>query len=329
MAQPAYGKSYPFEAGSGQEAGNAEWRHYGAALGDGIINDVAGGAFNAVASASDRTIVVDLDELRVRGIEFEGVDATETITLAAPTSGYTRVDRIVAHYDPSDKSVIITQHNGAEVNVGTPLPPALHRNSGGTWDLPLWRFTGGGGAASTLTKVDERSWIGWMGAAANSAALPDVAPIGSRFRAIDTSHDWVRQLVTTTPTWVDRDGTSWQNIGLPSSVVPSGQTPQVTKVGGLVVLRGGIAKQDGTNFEAGGGTGGSYSLGTLPAGLRPGTIMAFDVDYAYTTNRAQHVRVTITTAGVMTATVQVPSVTGTPNGTSAFRLDGISFPAEN
>lgn len=329
MPQPASAKTYPFETGSGQEAGNAEWRRLGSAFGDGIVNDVAGDAFHCVASGSDRTITVNLNELRERGIHYQGVDPTKTVALSTPTAGYTRADRIVAHYDPSDKSIDIVVHEGAEVNTGSPSPPALHRNSGGTWDLTLWRFTGGTGAASTLTKVDERQWLGWEGFVANSAALSDVAPIGSRFRAIDTDHDWLRKLVSGTPTWVDLNAPVWQAIGLPSSVVPSGQAPQVARINGLTVLRGGYAKADSSTFVAGGGTGGSYSLGTLPAGYRPAQSMSFTVDYAYTTARAQHVRVTITSGGVMTATIHVPDVTGSPNGVSAFRIDGITFAAEN
>jgi hypothetical protein len=320
-------KSYPFEVGSGQEAGNAEYRHYGTAYGDGIVNDTAGNAFRAVASAGSRVVTVDLDELRVRGILMEGTSPTVDITLSTPTTGYTRCDRIVAHYDPSDKSIAIVKHEGSEVNTGTPGIPALHRNSGGTWDLPLWRFTGGTGAASTLTKVDERTWIGWEGFAASDAYLPDTAPVGSRFRTLDDGHVWLRQWNGTTVVWVDEDAPDIQDITLTGSVAASGVAPGMSKLHGVVYGRGSwVRNPAGLFVVGGGGADATYSLGTAPAGFRPLVSRSFIVGRTHDSGSGGiTVRLDITTGGVITAAVAGPS---TAAGFSRIRADNIVYPVE-
>jgi hypothetical protein len=321
------GKSYPFDPGSGQQAGNAEYRHMGAAYGDGIVNDVAGNAFAASASASSRVITVNLNELRLRGIHFEKVDDTVDITLSTPSSGYTRADRIVAHYDPADKSVAIVKHEGAAVNSGTPAPPALHRNAGGTWDLPLWRFTGGTGAASTLTKLDERTWIGWQGFAANKDCLPDVAPVGSQFLAIDTGHRWRRMFVSGSPAWVDADAPTIANISLPSSVAASGVAPGVALLNGVIYGRGSWVRSPAGLFVVGGGGADNlYSLGNLPSWAWPSVGRSFIVGRLNDAGSGGiTVRIDITTGGVISAAVSGPAGA---SGFSRIRADNIVYPVE-
>lgn len=318
MTQPAYGKVYPFEGD--EQAGDAEYRHMGTAYGDGIVNDTLGTAFAVAPSGSDRTIVVTLAELRVRGIHFEGLTPfTTTITLSAPSAGFTRVDRIVAHYDPTDESISIVKIEGSAVNTGVPAAPALTRASGGVWEIPLWRFTGGTGAASTLAKIDDRCWIAERGLVANQGALSTVAPIGTEMRAIDTGIRYLRKVVSGTPTWVDQDTPTWVAFSKAGPLTDGGTAPFYTKVGGRVQLRGSLARTSGADLMAA-GAGSDVALGTVPAGFLPSSTRNF----AAATSNGPAVRVSIDGSGNVVLNrggSDQPAVT-------ILYLDSISYIAE-
>jgi hypothetical protein len=140
--------------------------------------------------------------------------------------------------------------------------------------------------------------------------------VGGWIYAQDTDHTYHGELVGATPTWVDVDAPVWQNMSLaPGALVASGQAPQFCKIRGIVHLRGGIAPASG-NFPAG-----NTTLPTLDAGFRPGAAMAFEVDHGRVLSTAVEVRISIQPTGAMSL-----SASGV---TSACRLDGITFPAEN
>lgn len=287
MTQPAYGKVYPFVGAN--QAGNAEWRKLAGAFGDGIINDPTGLAFNAVPSGSDRTIVVTIHELRMRGIDLEeipvsGVDPTTTITLTSPAAGNTRCDRIIARYDPTDPSITIMKVEGSPVTTGVPAPAALTRSAGGTWDMALWQFTGGNVVASALTKLDERSWIGAWIMVKQAATLTDEhagAPVGMHALALDTGHHWTRKSVSGTATWVDEDDPAWAALPLAGgsgTLLAYDTAPLYGKTSGQVQLRGTVKRggalplisstydTDGTQDPV---------LATLPSGNRPSSTRRF------------------------------------------------------
>lgn len=284
MTQPGYGKVYPFE-GSNQ-AGDAEWRKLAGAWGDGIVNDGTGLAFNAVPSATDRTIVVQIHELRMRGIDLEeipvsGADPTTTITLSSPSAGNTRCDRIVARYDPSVPSISVIPVEGSPVSTGVAQPAALLRNPGGTWDLALWQFTGGNVVASQLVKLDERTWVGAFYVVPTSAALLDQhanAAIGSHAITLDNQHEWLRRLVASTPTWVDLDAPGYLAFPLidTTALIPWDPAYPLLygKERGWVNLTGAVKRSSGNLIQSGNA---DVLLGTLPVGCRPGTQCGFSV----------------------------------------------------
>lgn len=276
MTQPAYGKTYPFDGS--QEAGDAEWRHLAAAFGDGVVNDVDGTAFKMAASASSRVVTVTLGFCRVQGIIFEPVDATLDVTLDDLTAGHLRCDRIVARYDPTGKSISVIPIIGSDVTTGTPAVPALTRAPGGTWDLPLAHFAGGNGAASTLVKTDDRSWIGADGVVANAAALDPDAPIGTTMLALDTGALWRAVLVGTTPTWVDQDTPTWVDFplaGTAGTLSAFDTAPLYSKVRQKVKLRGTVQRTTGNLLDTTSTV--NAIIGTLPVGCRPASIRRFQV----------------------------------------------------
>lgn len=332
MTQPAYAKIYPFVGSN--EAGNAEWRKLAGAWGDGIVNDGTGLSFMATPSATDRSIVVQIHELRMRGIHFEeiqsgGIDPTTSFTLSSPPTGQTRCDRIVARYDPSTPSISIIPVEGAPVASGTPQPAALLRNIGGTWDLALWQFTGGNVVASQLVKLDERTWIGPWYLVPTAAALTDQhagAAIGSHAYTINDGHRWQRKMVSNTPTWVDEDDPGFLPFALAGgvgSLVAFDTAPLYGKLGGLVKMRGTVQR---------GAVGGvnpplltpSTSvdpiLGTLPVGFRPNSIRRFPVVAFGGTTRI---------AGAKVGSDGTVSIYADGNQTiGAVALDSIEFFAE-
>lgn len=289
MTQPAYGKVYPF-VGSNQ-AGDAEWRKLAGAWGDGLINDPTGLAFNAVPSVTDRTIVVTIHELRMRGIDLEaipvsGADPTTTITLSSPATGNTRCDRIVARYDPSVPSISVIGVEGSPVTTGTPAPAALQRNAGGVWDMALWQFTGGNVVASALAALDERTWVGAWFLVPKSSALTDQhagAPVGMHALCLDTGHHWIRKSISGTATWVDEDDpafTAMPLAGASGTLVAVDTAPMYGRINGLVRLRGSVKRSNGNPLISSAyATDGSQDvvLATLPTGFRPSSIRRFAV----------------------------------------------------
>jgi hypothetical protein len=91
VANPAYAKVYPWE-NVDQQAREAEWRHYGGALGDGVVGAPradGSSAFSLIPSTSDRSFQVNLADYRMRGIMFQPTQDTWTGTSTAPPAGQT------------------------------------------------------------------------------------------------------------------------------------------------------------------------------------------------------------------------------------------------
>jgi hypothetical protein len=86
VVNPAYAKVYPWE-NVDQQAREAEWRHYGGALGDGVVGAPradGSSAFSLIPSTSDRSFQVNLADYRMRGIMFQPTQDTWTGTSTAP-----------------------------------------------------------------------------------------------------------------------------------------------------------------------------------------------------------------------------------------------------
>jgi hypothetical protein len=316
VPQDAYGEVFPFEGD--QEAGDAAWRLMAKAYGDGIVNDVDGTSFKiASKSGSDRSFVMNLGELRVQGINFHELDPTIGFTPAAPSATKFRIDRINAVYDPDDESINIVLDQGAEAaSAGAATPPALVRDPDDTWALPLWTVRSAStGTASGFVYTDCRQWLGATYLVANAGALDPDAPIGSTALNIANMHRYSRQLVVSTPTWVDLDAVVWTPVPSISPRVAFGIVPQYAKVGGFVVLKGAWANAASAPFNS----GGSYGLGQLPVGFRPLETVSLITDHGFSST-AIALRVTIAPDGTMLAE---------PHGTTTIIQAGnIRFPAE-
>jgi hypothetical protein len=90
-------------------------------------------------SASNREITVSDGYLLVQGMMYKNT-ANIVIDVPSPGGGNTRIDYIVATYDPSE--VVLTDRIEIELvqgspSAGTPTAPALTQNPAGTWQMPL------------------------------------------------------------------------------------------------------------------------------------------------------------------------------------------------
>lgn len=282
MANPAYGKCYPYE-NADQKAYEAEWRHLAGAWGDGIVNAFGGGgaAFSLTKSASSRVVTMNLNEFRMRGIHFEPTTSTLDLTLPPVTGTKTRADRIIAKLDPTAKSITFEVKVGAEISSGVPTPPALVRANGGVWEHSLWVARGTNVAASALTYSDQRLWLtqtmkGYGPPSANDELLLGVSD-GAQYLDLSNNHTWVLGYPAGLPVWSDQDSLNWvafPRSGSPGTLVNYVATPLMCKRRGIVYLRGGLARKGGAILVR---ANSSLDIGLLPVGYRPELTVNFPV----------------------------------------------------
>lgn len=313
--------SYPVV---GANIDHAQWR----ALESGMD-----GLFDTDASTADRErLGLDLSDLGTtarikRGkVRFKGFAMTCSANhdLTLPAAGGSPVLYAVGvMYDPAlEQNPAGPLYLNAQVKASQVIP------SGGAY-LPLYEVTRNPGQVlSAAAVVDLRRYVG------PSLLLPDAFPLtGYSFpvgtQAIRAGQQLVRvpDAAGTGTEWQNLSAGSWTAIGLPSSVSAGGGTPPAfKKVNGVVHFRGSWVKTDGTKFAPGGG-GGEYSLGTVPAGYRPGNNVSFAVDHGFDAT-ATGARVLVSTAGVITAQVGPAHNSTTDGSTSRIRAEGVIYPAE-
>lgn len=313
--------SYPVV---GDNVDHAQWRSLESGV-DGLID--------TDASTADRErLGLDLSDLgttahikrgrvRVKGFVLQ-VTAAHDLTLAAAV-GSPVVYSVGVMYDPAlESNAAGPLYLNAQVKSSQVIP------SGGAY-RPLYEVTRNPSQVlSQAAVLDLRRYVGPSLVLADNFPLTGYDfPAGTqawragelmvrRPNSAGTAMEWVR---TGTPTWTA--------IALPSSVAAAGTAPAVSKVNGLSVMRGAWRKADNSDFAVGGGTGGAYSLGTLPVGYRPGVAVSFTVDHGFDAT-ATSARVVIQPSGVITGQVG-PAYNATITGaTSAIRADGVIFPAE-
>lgn len=331
MANPTYGRCYPYEAPAAgeddQRAFATEWRHIGAAWGDGIVNATNPGGssdFSVTPSTSDRNVVLNLGEIRIRGIHFEPTQSSLTLAIPAVAAGSIRSDRIVAKLNPTLKQITFEFRQGTAVTTGTPARPGLTRTTGGTWEVPLWLITGGNVAANALTYEDHRIWIGNQ-LHGNSEPGPNTQlnqgyPDGSQFFHLPTRQTYVQTYPAGVATWTNIDKPVWQDLTLAGSGALATQgsvAPQFCRVRGWVELQGAVRRTAGTPLAT---AGVDAILGTLPAGYRPGVSKNWWVATSVA-GAAAGGRVNIGPDGVVHF---LP-----PADTSWASLEGVRFYAEN
>ncbi|WP_157779119.1 hypothetical protein [Micromonospora sp. WMMA2032] len=212
-------------------------------------------------------------------------DAVEfSKTLAANTSGSTRIDLVVLRLSRSDYSVSV------QVVQGTPGAgaPATTNATGtsGWWELPLAEVTVANNATTLAsTDVVRRCWyLGEDGMIlCKAATMPPPSPGRVVYR-------------TDTDQYLLSNGTTWsptaEDSGLLSLALSSGWTAALNRVqkrNGTVVVAVNVTRS--TTIAA----GTSVKVGQLPAGCYP----TFDVpgQASYGAGNGEAVRLKVTTAG--------------------------------
>lgn len=212
-------------------------------------------------------------------------DAVEfSKTLAANTSGSTRIDLVVLRLNRSDYSVSVQVVQGAP-GAGAPATTNATGTSG-WWELPLAEVTVVNNATTLAsTDVVRRCWyLGEDGMIlCKAATMPPPSPGRVVFR-------------TDTGQYLLSNGTTWsptaEDSGLLSLTLSSGWTAALNRVqrrNGTVVVAVNVTRS--TSIPA----GASVKVGQLPAGCYP----TFDVPGIafYGSGSGESVRLKATTAG--------------------------------
>jgi hypothetical protein len=238
VANPAYAKVYPWE-NVDQQAREAEWRHYGGALGDGVVGAPradGSSAFSLIPSTSDRSFQVNLADYRMRGIMFQPTQDTWTGTSTAPPAGQTRADRLLMSLNPTTKQITLRVQEGVPATPPTaPSRPGFTRASAGVWEIPLWLWTGGNVAANALAYEDQ---------------------------------EYVQTYPGGIPTWSSLDDPPWSALDIGGGIVTGQARPEYR-------MRRGQVELQGHGLRAGGGLWGPQStllevlVARVPAGLAP------------------------------------------------------------
>jgi hypothetical protein len=270
-----YGIARPVPGAGGMT--DADWRELGSGLGDGIVNSTSPGGssdFSAAPSSSGRTIVLNLGQIRIRGVQFRPTptNATVTLTLPAVAEGSTRTDRIIARYDPAaadtDKITFLVL-SGTAAASGTPNRPVITRVAGGVWDVPLHAYTGGNVTTDALTHEDHRIWVtshlhGLMPPGGNTT-LNQGFPDGTQYFDLPTNETWVQTYPGGVATWTNVDNPEWTDLNLGTALKKGLRAPQWRIVRGYLDMWGEAGPTAGP--WVGGTTGGNKGLGVLPAAV--------------------------------------------------------------
>lgn len=273
----------------------------------------------SIGGAGARAVTVSAGTAMAYGVR--AINSAPAVVNAASLGSGVRWDTVVLNrlWSTNTSSLLIRQGTSAQA-----ISSAVVHTPGTEDDQVLALIRIDGGSADVGQIIDLRVMAGKVLMLPSDpsvlayypngpAGLIGYTPDGNRWRLESNSGAY---------TWVDKSKPTWNAIGLPASVVASGAAPAWARIGGIIYLRGGYAKADGSHFAVGGGTGGAYSLGTLPVGARPGAGVALPAAYGLAVAAVAAVRLNLNTAGVLTGTIIGADVI-------AIRLDGVTFPAEN
>lgn len=262
---------------------DADWREFGSGLGDGIVNSTSPGGssdFAVALSSSDRSLVLNLGQIRIRGVQFRPTPSNATVSFTLPdvASGSTRSDRIVARYDPAaadvDKIVMRTI-TGTAVTSGTPTRPGITRVAGGIWEVPLHLFTGGAVTSDTLTHEDHRvfvtSHLHGLTPPGGNTTLNQGFPDGTQYFDLPTGMTWVQTYPAGVATWGNVDDPDWSNLNIGGGMVAGTSTPQYRVKRGELQMRGNGRRLPASNGGVWDAAAGAIEqvVGTLPASVAP------------------------------------------------------------
>jgi hypothetical protein len=300
----AYGVAYPLPGPGGLT--DANWRQFGTALGEGVVNDFGEG-FGLTKSPSTRLITMTLGQYRIQGVQFEPTQDTISFTPTAPTGGAVRRDRIVVRYDPAAKEVSFVLKEGTQVTTGVAVGPTLTRSAAGVWEKSMYTFAGGNVAADQLDYVDDRVWVApTIFHVGELLPTPADYPYGQHLiMSRGTYHEsLIRRTVSGVPGWISLTDPPWLDVNIGTTLKGDLGVPQYQIMGGQVRFRGQGGPRTGP-WSA----GPSKGLGNVPIAAAPSYTRAFAValrgmsNQAYLTGRAY-----VEPTGQIT--LDIPDVTG-------------------
>lgn len=206
----------PFDAGPG--AGLVENDYMDdlgpyLAGGDGVVGvPPTSNALQVYGNSSGRQVFVRAGKAVVRGGKYKN-DADILITIAANTSGQTRIDRVVLRHDRTANTV------HPVVILGTPgaSAPAVTQTVGGTWDVKLAQVTVANGATTIAAGnvADERDFLPMHVRIADSRIGLGAADGSLGFTCYDVNPAVMALMVANGTVWapaVTNADTNWQSL---------------------------------------------------------------------------------------------------------------------
>ncbi len=308
----------------GDNIDHAQWLRVMAGA-DGIVDSDASSAdrewFGLDLSDTGNTAKVKRGKYKLRGFVLQ-CTAAHGLTLAAAV-GSPVVYTVGVMYDPA-----LEADPAGPLYLTAQVKTALVIPSGGVYN-PLYEVTRSPSQVlSQAAVVDVRRFVGHSVYLQPSFPLTGVSfPLGTVAYRNGERLVRVPDVAGTGTEWLNLSKPAWQNLSLPSSVRSLGAAVQYAKVNGITTLSGAWEKTDGSSFAPGGGTSGWYSLGSLPAGYRPGRTWTFGVDHGFDAT-ATAARVQVLTDGTVRGQVGPAHSTTITGATGFIRADGVSFPAE-
>jgi hypothetical protein len=116
------------------------------------------GAGDLGLTAVGLTLSLGLGRAHVRGAAYERTGTAWTYATPANTNAtLNRIDRVVLRRDLAAQTVAPAVLQGTAA--ATPAPPALTQAEDGVWEIGLFQVTVPPASGTTLTIVDERTWI--------------------------------------------------------------------------------------------------------------------------------------------------------------------------
>lgn len=308
----AYGTTAPFAGPGGMT--DVNWRDIGSSWGDGIVNALGSAGTSSFAlgrSASDRTVTLHLDEIRVRGYHFKPSQSTLALTVPAVAAGSTRADRLLVKYDPTaavaDRITFYIKA-GTAVTTGTPSFPTFSRVVGGVWEVPLYTWTGGNVSADALEVTDQRVFISERLHVLSRPGLNSELNLGRSdgAQAFDysTGHTWVCTYPGGVATWTDLDNPPWSNVNIGTSLKAGVAAPQYSVSRGRVYFRGEAGPTSGP-WSGGPGKG----LGQVPVEIAPSFTRVFPIALKNMSNRT-YLTGRVYVEPTAQITLDLPEVTG-------------------
>lgn len=148
---------FPFTSvGGDREFGAAEWRdYYKTLMSDGVV-DQAGNKLKVNPQAvANKTVYIDTGAIFIQGA-VRVLTSVINLTSADNTSGYTRIDRIVARLNYADRKIEFVVKQGTPA--ASPVAPTLTRDAT-AWEISLAKITLANGYSTITSAVitDERS----------------------------------------------------------------------------------------------------------------------------------------------------------------------------